>query len=108
MSRELTGAALPLTRLLEDAIGYAANGIPVTASQASASADKFSELCDQPGFAETFLVDGQPPKAGSRFLQPALANTLRRLTEEGLDSLSRAAGGAAGPRDGKVRTARHP
>ncbi|WP_458294855.1 gamma-glutamyltransferase, partial [Klebsiella oxytoca] len=71
VSRELTGAALPLTRLLEDAIGYAANGIPVTASQASASADKFSELRDQPGFAETFLVDGQPPKAGSRFLQPA-------------------------------------
>jgi gamma-glutamyltranspeptidase/glutathione hydrolase len=59
--------SLPLTRLLEDAIGYAAGGIPVTASQASATADKFSELRDQPGFAETFLVDGQPPKAGSRF-----------------------------------------
>ena len=48
-------------RLLEDAIGYAASGIPVTASQASATAGKFSELRDQPGFAETFLVDGQPP-----------------------------------------------
>ncbi|PLO61651.1 gamma-glutamyltransferase, partial [Klebsiella michiganensis] len=89
VSRELTGKSLPLTRLLEDAIGYAAGGIPVTASQASATADKFSELRDQPGFAETFLVDGQPPKAGSRFLQPALANTLRRLTEDGLDSFYR-------------------
>ena len=89
VSRELSGRSLPLSRLLEDAIGYAASGIPVTASQASATADKFSELRDQPGFAETFLVDGQPPKAGSRFLQPALANTLRRLTEDGLDSFYR-------------------
>jgi gamma-glutamyltranspeptidase/glutathione hydrolase len=31
------------------------------------------ELRDQPGFAETWLVDGQPPQAGSRFYQPALA-----------------------------------
>lgn len=89
ISRDLTARELPLARLLEDAIGYAANGIPVTASQASATAGKFSELRDQPGFAETYLVDGQPPKAGSRFLQPALANTLRRLTEEGLDSFYR-------------------
>lgn len=89
VSRELSGRSLPLSRLLEDAIGYAASGIPVTASQASATAGKFSELRDQPGFAETFLVDGQPPKAGSRFLQPALANTLRRLSEEGLDSFYR-------------------
>lgn len=89
ISRDLTGSPLPLTRLLEDAIGYAADGIPVTASQASATADKLSELRDQPGFADTYLVNGLPPQAGSRFLQPALANTLRRLTEEGLDSFYR-------------------
>lgn len=89
ISRDLTGKELPLTRLLEDAIGYAADGIPVTVSQASATADKLHELREQPGFAETWLVNGQPPQAGSRFLQPALANTLRQLTEEGLDSFYR-------------------
>ncbi len=90
VSRELTGKSLPLTRLLEDAIGYAAGGIPVTASQASATADKFSELRGTARLRRN-LSGGryQPPKAGSRFLQPALANTLRRLTEDGLDSFYR-------------------
>jgi gamma-glutamyltranspeptidase/glutathione hydrolase len=34
VSREMTGKALPLARLLADAIDYAQNGTPVTASQA--------------------------------------------------------------------------
>ncbi|HIG8794720.1 TPA: oxamate amidohydrolase [Raoultella terrigena] len=89
VSHSLSGKALPLARLLEDAIGYASDGIPVTESQASATAGKFAELRSLPGFAETFLVDGQPPVAGSRFRQPALANTLRRLVDEGLDSFYR-------------------
>ncbi|HHG8773720.1 TPA: oxamate amidohydrolase [Raoultella planticola] len=89
VSHSLTGKALPLSRLLEDAIRYAANGAPVTASQSSATASKFAELHDLPGFAETFLVNGQPPETGSRFYQPALAATLTRLVEEGLDSFYR-------------------
>jgi gamma-glutamyltranspeptidase/glutathione hydrolase len=70
VSQTLTGKALPLARLLEDAIRYAADGTPVTASQSSASAGKLAELRDLPGFAETFLVNGQPPVAGSRFRSP--------------------------------------
>lgn len=89
VSRALTARELPLARLLRDAIHYATDGIDVTASQANATAGKFSELNTQPGFAETFLLDGQPPKTGSRFLQPALANTLRRLVADGLDSFYR-------------------
>jgi len=89
VSHALTGNALPLARLLADAIDYAQNGTPVTASQASATASKFDELKDIPGFAETWLVDGKPPQAGSRFYQPALASTLKRLAEEGLDSFYR-------------------
>ena len=53
VSHALTGNALPLTRLLADAIDYARNGTPVTASQATATASKFDELKDLPGFAET-------------------------------------------------------
>ncbi|HCD8031342.1 TPA: oxamate amidohydrolase [Klebsiella aerogenes] len=89
VSYSLTGKSLPLSRLLQDAIGYADNGIPVTASQASATAGKLDELQRQPGFAETFLVNGRPPQSGSRFCQPALASTLKRLVAEGFDSFYR-------------------
>ena len=89
VSAELCGRALPLPRLLADAIDYAERGIPVTASQAAASAAKYAELCDLPGFAAAFLPDGAPPQAGSRFCQPALAATLRQLAQEGLDSFYR-------------------
>ncbi|TFB23488.1 oxamate amidohydrolase [Lelliottia nimipressuralis] len=89
VSREMTGKALPLARLLADAIEYAQNGTPVTPSQAHATASKFDELKDIPGFAETWLVDGKPPEVGSRFYQPAMASTLTRLVEDGLDSFYR-------------------
>ena len=78
----LTGGSLQMAQAAAEG-AQMESGVDVQllhASQASATAGKFSELRDQPGFAETFLVDGQPPKAGSRFLQPTLANTLRRLT----------------------------
>lgn len=89
ISQDMTGKALPVARLLADAVDYAQNGTPVTASQAHATASKFDELRDVPGFADTWLVDGAPPQAGSRFYQPALASTLRRLAEDGLDSFYR-------------------
>ncbi|USS96905.1 gamma-glutamyltransferase (plasmid) [Serratia symbiotica] len=71
------------------AIDYAQNGAPVTASQAHATASKFDELKDLPGFAETWLVDGKPPQVWSRFYQPSMATTLTRLVEDGLDSFYR-------------------
>ncbi|PLP02987.1 gamma-glutamyltransferase, partial [Klebsiella pneumoniae] len=60
-------------RLLADAIGYAEDGIPVTASQAHATASKLEELRHQPGFSETWLVAGEAPRPGSRFRHPAPA-----------------------------------
>ncbi|MCU5771519.1 gamma-glutamyltransferase family protein [Erwiniaceae bacterium BAC15a-03b] len=89
ISAELGGAQQPLVRLLADAIRYAADGIPVTESQASATASKYNELVDQPGFARTFLPGGDVPRAGSRFTQPELANTLTALTLDGLESFYR-------------------
>ena len=50
---------------------------------------KQHELQHQPGFAATFLPDGAPPAAGSRFTQPALAQTLSVLSEQGLESFYR-------------------
>ncbi len=89
VSSELGGGQMPLSRLMADAIRYAADGIPVTASQANASQSKYAELVDIPGFADTFLQRGEVPATGSRFKQPRLAATLTRMTVEGLDSFYR-------------------
>lgn len=78
------GGALGLPRLLADAIGYAQDGIPVTSSQHASTTAKFDELHAQPGFAETFLVDGTAPPEGSVFRQPRMAATLQRLADAGL------------------------
>lgn len=89
IAAQLGGGQLPLSRLLADAIRYAADGIPVTQSQALATHSKYDELVNIAGFAETFLERGEIPRAGSRFTQPRLAQTLTRLTAEGLDSFYR-------------------
>ncbi|MRT57997.1 gamma-glutamyltransferase [Enterobacteriaceae bacterium RIT693] len=89
VSSEIGGGQLPLSRLMADAIRYAADGIPVTASQANATQSKYAELADVPGFADTFLQHGEVPATGSRFTQPRLAATLTRMTQEGLDSFYR-------------------
>jgi gamma-glutamyltranspeptidase/glutathione hydrolase len=83
------GGKLPLARLLEDAIHYAEKGIPVTPSQQASTANKLRELADQPGFSDTFLVDGNVPMAGTHFVQKRMGKTLRTLLEQGLDSFYR-------------------
>lgn len=83
LSRKAFGGRLPLTRLLEDAIHYARQGIPVTDSQSSLTTARLGELREQPGFAETFLVTGRAPAAGSRFVQERLADTLEHIARAG-------------------------
>ncbi|WP_298828505.1 gamma-glutamyltransferase family protein [uncultured Piscinibacter sp.] len=90
LSREW-GGRLPLSRLLEDAIWYAREGIPVTHSQWAATSAKRAELAPVAGFAETFLVDGEAPAAFSRFRQRRLAATLQRIAEHGCDDFYRGA-----------------
>jgi len=77
---------LPLETLLSSAIGYAENGIAVTGNQSLCTAEKLGGLRDVPGFADTFLIDGEVPRAGARLCQKPLAATLRRLAAEGLSS----------------------
>src|SRR5439155_20570534 len=83
------GGRLPLARLLEDAIHYAENGVPVTPSQSAATAAKLAELHGQPGFAGTFLAGDAAPATGSLFKQARLGQTLRRLARAGLDDFYR-------------------
>jgi len=89
------GSALPLSRLLENAIGHARQGIVVTESQAQLTADKLDQLRTLPGFAQTYLNAGQVPAVGSLLKQPALANTLEQLARAGLDDFYRGELGAA-------------
>ncbi len=82
------GKSLPVSRLLADAIHHATAGVPVTRSQAELTHDKWDELKDQPGFAETYAASGAP-NLGDILKQPALAATLSRLAEAGLDDYYR-------------------
>jgi oxamate amidohydrolase len=83
------GGKLPLDVLLLPAIVQARNGYVVSRSQAQLTADKLAELAPVPGFAETFLIDGKPPAAGTTLVQEALAATLRHLALDGLDDFYR-------------------
>ncbi len=83
------GGRMPLARLLEDALHYSQAGFPVSDSQYHNTAAKKDELVDVPGWADTFLIGGEVPVPGTLFKQPALAATLRRLAEAGLDDFYR-------------------
>lgn len=83
------GRAMPLTRLLADAVHYARDGSAISTSQSALSAAKLPQLIDVPGFGETFLNAGQVPAEGERLRQPRLAATLERLAHAGLDDFYR-------------------
>ena len=87
----LDGSALPLGRVLCDAIFYADDGVAVTPGGGDLAAAKDAELRDMPGYAAVFRPQGRPLSAGDRLRQPALAETLRRLAHEGLDGFYRGA-----------------
>ncbi len=78
------GGKLPLTAILENAIRYARDGVPVTNSQAACTTAKLGEVQGQPGFSEHFLRDGKVPLAGSNFNMPRLSETLAHLARKGL------------------------
>jgi gamma-glutamyltranspeptidase len=83
------GPALPLDHLLQAAIDYARKGSVITRSQAQFTASKFDELKGIPGFAQVFLPGKSLPKEGDTLVQPALAATLTRLAQAGLDDFYR-------------------
>ncbi|MDR7095361.1 gamma-glutamyltransferase family protein [Hydrogenophaga laconesensis] len=83
------GPALPLSRLLSDGIRHARDGVVVTTSQSALTKQKLDGLKDAPGFAPTFLVNGQPPEPGHLLRQPTLGQTLATLAERGLDDFYR-------------------
>lgn len=81
------GGSLPLERLLRDAIAHGEAGVAVTAGHAAIAVAKGPELRVQPGaYAATFEPEERPLAEGDVLRQPVLAETLRRLCAEGLES----------------------
>lgn len=88
-----------LADVLEPAISYAENGVPVlerVAGTIGAVEQMFTE--DWPTSAATWLPDGRVPEAGSRLANPVLAATYRRLVTE--------AQAASPTREGQIAAAR--
>ncbi|QJQ94509.1 MULTISPECIES: gamma-glutamyltransferase family protein [Halomonadaceae] len=83
------GGKLPLSRLFGDAAHHARQGVAVSKSQQALTTRHRHTLVGSPGFAETFLVDGNAPVEGSRLRQPRLATTLEHLAKAGLDDFYR-------------------
>lgn len=85
------GEQAPLDDLLADAIRHARHGISISESQYQLSRKHHQRLRESPGFAETFLRDGDVMAPGQRLRQPRLANTLEHLARHGLDDFYRGA-----------------
>jgi gamma-glutamyltranspeptidase len=83
------GQRFSLRELLGEAIRHAEAGVAVTTSQSALTRQKLAGLEHCPGFAQTYLVNGQPPNPGHVLKQPALAQTLKHLAERGLDDFYR-------------------
>jgi gamma-glutamyltranspeptidase len=85
------GGAQSLPDLLADAIHYARSGFPATDSQSATTLAKLDELRGVAGFSDVFLPGGKVPQSGDNFINPALADTLQTLADQGLDSFYRGA-----------------
>lgn len=79
------GGRLPLADLLESAIRYAEHGVLVARSVGAALRAERDALAADPGCREVLLPGGEPLGVGDLLVQPALAATLRRISEHGPD-----------------------
>jgi len=88
-SQQQWGGRLPLSRLLEDAIHYAREGVAVTQTLANNIAGKREQLEAQPGFADCYLPGGQALRENDRLRQARVSDTLQLLADSGLDEFYR-------------------
>jgi len=92
LAREMAlaeGGRLGLKDLLRRAIEHARDGYPQSASEADTEPLAFDALRTAPGFAATYLVDGERPKQGSLRTNKKLADTLIQLADAGLEDFYR-------------------
>ena len=89
VSRQRHGGRLPMSRLLQDSIRYAWEGVPVTQTLHNNTISKRPELENIAGYADVYLPDGKPLAVGSKLRQPRVADTLARLSQAGLSDFYR-------------------
>ncbi len=86
---------LPLTSILEPAIGYARKGFPIShilsfkIHEASAELSRFADS------RKLFLPEGKPPRPGDLLTNPGLAASLEKIGREGRDVFYRGEIGSA-------------
>jgi gamma-glutamyltranspeptidase/glutathione hydrolase len=76
---------LPMRNILEPAIRYARDGFPVSEVIAYYMARNKPHVAEYPGFAETYMPEGDTPKKGEMFRNPRLAKTYEMIAEGGRD-----------------------
>ena len=74
---------MPLAKILAPTVAYAREGTPVPELIAHYWASGGRTFKDQPGFADTFLVDSRAPRVGEVFKNPGLADTLETIGKQG-------------------------
>jgi oxamate amidohydrolase len=84
------GGKMPLSRLLERAIGFSRDGTPVSQSEARYPVKDRATLLAQPHFAAYFAgPEGASPAAGALRKQPAFSALLVQLAHAGLKDFYR-------------------
>jgi len=83
------GGRMPNKELLFEAIKAAREGYAQSRTEAEAQPFEYKALCEAPGFAKAFLVDGKIPPEGTLRKRPELADLLARLAEAGFDDFYR-------------------
>ena len=78
--------SLPMQNLLAPAISYARNGFPVSELIAYYFSVNQQRIGQYPGFEQTFTANGNTPKKGEIFKNPALANTYEKIATGGRDA----------------------
>ena len=80
---------LPMNEILAPAVQYAREGFPVSEVIANGWKGASATFAQQPGFKDTFLIDGRSPEKGDIFRNPRLAATLETLGIKGRDEFYR-------------------
>ncbi len=78
---------LPLARLIEPAIRFAASGFPASAYLIRMIVDGQAALSRFPASAEVFLPGGKVPTVGQTIVRADYARTLRQIADEGAETL---------------------
>ncbi len=69
--------------VMQPAINYAENGIPVTVNLASIISDNYEKISQFPATAEIYLNEGLPYEVGDTIKQEDLSKTLKIIAEKG-------------------------